>query len=126
MHHAVLYLRTPGSQWLHEYPKNTPFVPTPREGTEGRSSDGDRTAEGSLADEWLVGYVPGAPPYTLPDDTAFLVKAGSDFVLQLHYTTNGTAGTDLTRIGFTIAKQPPAKRDRKSTRLNSSHVRISY
>jgi len=110
MHHAVLYLRTPGSQWLHEYPKNVPFVPRPREGTEGRSSDGDRTAEGSLADEWLVGYVPGAPPYTLPDDTAFLIKAGSDFVLQLHYTANGTAGVDQTRIGLNIAKQAPGKR----------------
>jgi hypothetical protein len=110
MHHAVLYLRTPGSQWLHEYPKNVPFVPKPREGTEGRSSDGDRTAEGSLADEWIVGYVPGAPPYTLPDDTAFLVKAGSDFVLQLHYTANGTAGVDQTRIGLNLAKHTPGKR----------------
>jgi hypothetical protein len=110
MHHAVLYLRTPGSQWLHEYPKNVPFVPKPREGTEARSSDGDRTAEGSLADEWLVGYVPGAPPYTLPDDTAFLIKAGSDFVLQLHYTANGNPGTDQTRIGLNLAKHAPSKR----------------
>ncbi len=110
MHHAVLYLRTPGSQWLHEYPKNVPFVPKPREGTDGRSSDGDRTSEGTLADEWLVDYVPGAPPFTLPDDTAFLVKAGSDFVLQLHYTANGTEGADQTRIGLNIAKAPPAHR----------------
>src|SRR5215471_7723757 len=110
MHHAVLFVRTPGSQWLHEYPKGVPFVPKPREGTEARSSDGDRTAEGSLADEWIVGYVPGAPPYRLPEDSAFLIKAGSDFVLQLHYTANGTAGSDLTRIGLNIAKTPPAKR----------------
>jgi hypothetical protein len=110
MHHAVVYLRMPGSQWLHEYPKGEPFVPKAREGTDGRSSDGDRTSEGSLADEWLVGYVPGAPPYRLPDDTAFLVKAGSDFVLQLHYTANGTAGSDLTRIGLTLAKAPPSQR----------------
>jgi hypothetical protein len=110
MHHAVLYLRTPGSQWLHEYPKGVPFVPKPREGTEGRSSDGDRQTEGSLADEWLAGYVPGSRPYALPEDTAFLVKAGSDFVLQLHYTANGSAGTDLTRIGLTLSKQAPARR----------------
>jgi len=110
MHHAVLYLRTPGSQWLHEYPKGVAFVPKPREGTEGRSSDGDRTTEGSLADEWLADYVPGAPPFTLPDDTAFLVKAGSDFVLQLHYTANGTAGADQTRIGLNIAKTAPSRR----------------
>jgi len=110
MHHAVLYLRTPGSKWLHEYPKGVPFVPSPREGTEGRSSDGDRTQEGTLADEWLVGYVPGAPPYTLPKDMAFLVKAGSDFVLQLHYTTNGKALADQTRIGLNLAKTSPRRR----------------
>ena len=110
MHHAVLYERTPDSKWLREYPVGVPFVPAPRPGTKQRSSDGDRTSEGSLADEWLVGYVPGAPPYTLPPDTAFLVKANSDFVLQLHYTANGTAGTDQTRIGLVLAKTPPAKR----------------
>ena len=110
MHHAVLYLRTPGSKWLREYPKGEPFVPKPRDGQEARSSDGDRTTEGSIADEWLVSYAPGTPPYTLPDDTAFLVKAGSDFVLQLHYTANGTAGSDQTRIGLNLAKTPPSHR----------------
>jgi hypothetical protein len=110
MHHAVLYARTPESKWLREYPVGVPFVPAPRPGTKQRSSDGDRTSEGSLADEWLVGYVPGAPPYTLPPSTAFLVKAGSDFVLQLHYTANGTAGSDQSRIGMVLSKEPPAKR----------------
>jgi hypothetical protein len=110
MHHAVLYVRTPGSKWLRHYPIGVPFVPAPRPGTVQRSSDGDRTIEGSLADELLVAYAPGAQPYTLPPDTAFLVKAGSDFVLQLHYTTNGTAGSDRSRIGLILSKTPPAKR----------------
>ena len=110
MHHAVLYERTKDSKWLREYPVGVPFVPAPRPGTKQRSSDGDRTSEGSLADEWLVGYVPGAPPYTLPPGTAFLVKAGSDFVLQLHYTANGTEGSDLSKIGMVLSKTPPAKR----------------
>ncbi len=110
MHHAVLYERTPDSQWLREYPVGVPFVPAPRPGKPQRSSDGDRVSEGSLADEWLVGYVPGAPPYTLPPSTAFLVKAHADFVLQLHYTANGTAGVDQTRIGMTLAKTPPDRR----------------
>jgi hypothetical protein len=110
MHHAVLYERTSDSKWLREYPVGVPFVPAPRPGTKQRSSDGDRTSEGSLADEWLVGYVPGAPPYTLPPSTAFLVKAGSDFVLQLHYTANGTEGSDQTKIGMVLSKAPPARR----------------
>jgi hypothetical protein len=39
-----------------------------------------------------------------------LLKAGSDIVLQLHYTTNGKPARDRSRIGFVFSKQPPAKR----------------
>jgi hypothetical protein len=110
VHHIVLYERQAGSKWLREYPMGVPFVPEPREGSKGRTSDGDRTIEGSLADQWLVGYAPGTQPYNLPADTAFRIKAGSDFVLQVHYTTNGTPGADRTKIGMVFSKTPPAKR----------------
>jgi hypothetical protein len=109
-HHSILFARTPGSKWLAGYPTGVPFVPAPRPGSKHRSSDGDRTIEGSLADEWIVGYVPGQRPWTLPEDTAFLVKAGSDFVLQLHYTPNGKAASDLTRVGLIFSKTAPAHR----------------
>ena len=110
MHHAILFTRTPGSQWLAEYPKGVPFVPAVRPGTKHRSSDGDRLAEGSLADEWIVDYVPGKLPVQLPEDTAMLIKAGSEFVLQIHYTPNGKAVSDQTEIGLVFSKTPPAKR----------------
>jgi hypothetical protein len=110
VHHIVLYERQPGSKWLREYPVGVPFVPAPRAGRTQRSSDGDRTAEGSIADEWLVGYAPGTQPYTLPAGTAFRIAAGADFVLQIHYTTNGTPGADKSRIGLVFAKTPPTKR----------------
>jgi hypothetical protein len=38
------------------------------------------------------------------------VKAGSDFVLQFHYTTNGTPATDRSKIGLVFAKSAPKKR----------------
>ena len=110
VHHIVLYERVAGSKWLREYPIGQPFVPAARPGTKGRSSDGDRTAEGSLADQWLVGYAPGTQPYRMPEGTAFRISAGSDFVLQVHYTTNGTPGADRSRIGLVFAKTPPTKR----------------
>ena len=110
VHHIVLYERQAASKWLREYPIGTPFVPAPREGTKQRSSDGDRIAEGSLADEWLVGYAPGTQPYILPPGTAFRVSAGSDFVLQIHYTTNGKPGSDRSKIGLVFSKTPPTKR----------------
>ena len=39
-----------------------------------------------------------------------LVPAGSDIIISLHYTANGTNVVDRTRIGFTVAKTPPAKK----------------
>jgi hypothetical protein len=56
-------------------------------------------------------YLPGA---TFDDYRAWnagkLVPAGSDIIVSLHYTTNGKAVTDRTKIGFTVAKTPPAKK----------------
>ena len=39
--------------------------------------------------------------------------------LQLHYTANGTAGTDRTRVGLIFAKQPPEQEMRVSQFLNA-------
>jgi hypothetical protein len=56
-------------------------------------------------------YVPGAPPmdYRLYD-AAKLIPAGCDLLVQIHYTPNGAATSDQTRIGFTLAKEEPANR----------------
>jgi hypothetical protein len=56
-------------------------------------------------------YLPGA---NYDDYRAWnagkLVPAGSDLVVSLHYTTNGKAVTDRTKIGFTVAKTPPPRK----------------
>jgi hypothetical protein len=55
-------------------------------------------------------YDPGAAPVDYrPYHAGKLIPAGSDLVIQMHYTTNGTAATDQTRIGFTVAKEAPAR-----------------
>lgn len=56
-------------------------------------------------------YVPGVQPvdYRMYN-AAKLVRKGDDFLIQMHYTPNGTATTDQTRVGFTIAKEKPARR----------------
>ena len=41
---------------------------------------------------------------------AQLIRAHADLVVQLHYTPNGTEIADITRIGFTLAKEPPQRR----------------
>jgi hypothetical protein len=41
---------------------------------------------------------------------AQLFRAHSDLVVQLHYTPDGKEVTDVSRIGFTLAKEPPQRR----------------
>ena len=57
----------------------------------------------------LGGTAPGDPPNVFPKGTAKLIKAGSNLVLQMHYTPNGEATTDRTRIGFIFAREPVQK-----------------
>ncbi len=53
---------------------------------------------------------------------AKLVKAGSDFIFQMHYTANGKAGADRSRIGVIFAKQPPKERVFTANATNSKFV----
>jgi hypothetical protein len=39
-----------------------------------------------------------------------LVPAGSDIIVSLHYTANGSTVVDRSKIGFTVAKTPPSKK----------------
>jgi hypothetical protein len=41
---------------------------------------------------------------------AKLIKAGSDIILQMHYTANGKPEKDRTTVGFLFAKEPPSQR----------------
>lgn len=56
-------------------------------------------------------YLPGLPYEDYRHMNAgFFVPAGSDMIFSLHYTTNGLAAIDKSRIGFTVTNVPPAKR----------------
>lgn len=120
VHHVIAFVRPPGSKWLQDAQPGVVFVPKKAE--ERKSEDGQagqaqaqpqrrRADEGSGGNdqEFLVGYAPGLQPADL-HDSATLIRAGSDLVLQLHYTANGTEGMDKTRIGLIFAKTPPVHR----------------
>jgi len=68
-------------------------------------------AKPGMSNEYLAGYSPGMQPERFDiDHSAKLIRAGSDIVLQLHYTPNRkTAMTDRTKVGLTLAKEAPAK-----------------
>jgi mono/diheme cytochrome c family protein len=104
VHHAVVYVRPAGSPWLRHAPVGKPFTASMLTTEEDR-----RDAMWTDSDILLV-YAPGSTPDNWAHGMAKYVPAGADLVFQMHYTTNGKAGTDVTRIGLRFAKEEPKKR----------------
>jgi hypothetical protein len=114
VHHVVVYEREKDSLFMKNAKPGIPFYPPGRKGTPPPTEDkGQGIFEFQAQNKGteIIGlYVPGGPGYECNPGQARLMKAGSDLVLQLHYTTNGTAATDKTRIGIVFAKEPPKER----------------
>jgi len=102
VHHMIAFVREPGSQWLKSAEPGVFFV--------APKSKDDTADTSALPSDFLVGYAPGQPPEMLPPGQAKLIKAGSDLVLEIHYTTNGTASRDRSKFGLVFAQQPPRER----------------
>ena len=106
VHHVVVYIREPNSKWLRgEATPGVPFVP-PTKTADGKP----RSDIGGGGSDILTIYTPGNSPDVWRPGLAKLIKAGSDLVFQLHYTANGKAGEDQSRVGVVFAKEPPAER----------------
>jgi hypothetical protein len=95
IHHVIAFVRAPGSNWMKGATPGVPYVPKRGEGGSG---------------EYLVGYAPGEVPLMLAAGRAKLIQAGSDIVLQVHYTANGKEAIDRTSVGFVFAKGPVTQR----------------
>ncbi|MBC8166488.1 MAG: thiol-disulfide isomerase, partial [Bryobacteraceae bacterium] len=100
VHHVIAYLREPGSKWLEGAPVGQP-VP--------KRIPGQKTNDSGQRDS-LGGFAPGVPQLPAVPGRARLVKAGTDLVLEMHYTTNGKPATDLTKVGVIFAKEAPIER----------------
>ncbi len=109
VHHVVMLARPPDSDYLADLKPGIAYVP-PQKETPHRPDTG-QGALGITSGAEIVGvYVPGGVPYQLKPGLARLVPKGSDLIFQMHYTTNGKAAADRTRVGFVFAKQPPQYR----------------
>jgi len=104
VHHAVVYIRPPNSPWLRRAPQGKPFTASIL------STEQDRRDAMWTDSDILLVYAPGSSPDNWPGGMAKLIPAGSDLVFQMHYTTNGRPGTDITQIGLRFAKAPPTQR----------------
>jgi hypothetical protein len=129
VHHIIAFIREPGSPWLKDAKPGEPFVPAAairearerarkrqesgqaqpaRQGQQQRR-DGGGDGGGNFGD-MLCGYAPGLPPQSVKPGQAKLVKAGSDIILQIHYTANGKPGRDRSRIGLVFTDEKPTQR----------------
>ena len=68
------------------------------------------TRGGEQFSDMLIGYAPGVPYINFDDDTAFLLKAGSKFRFQVHYTTSGKEAEDVDTLGLKFRKDKPKYR----------------
>jgi hypothetical protein len=100
VHHMVIFIREPQSKWLREAQPGVPFVPP----------GGNMFNIGGGGSEILMAYTPGHIPEMWGAGRGRLIKAGSDLVLQVHYTASGKETDDQTKMGLVFSKQKPAER----------------
>ena len=104
VHHAVVYIRPPESNWLRGAPVGVPF-------TASTLHDPHLMHEAHFTtSDLLLVYAPGSSPESFPEGMAKFIPAHSDLIFQMHYTTNGHASMDQTSLGLVFAKQPPKQR----------------
>jgi hypothetical protein len=104
VHHAVVYIRPPESNWLRGAPVGVPF-------TASTLHDPHLMHDAhSTTSDLLLVYAPGSSPESFPAGMAKFIPAHSDLIFQMHYTTNGRAASDQTSLGLVFAKEAPKKR----------------
>jgi hypothetical protein len=121
VHHSVVYARDQDLQYGKKAPYGEFFQIA---GEDVRGILKDRIAarrtmfSNSMEPEHLQVFAPGADPILLKPGQARLIRAGSDIIFEMHYTTNGKEATDRSKVGLVFAKQPPTERVR-TIRLNN-------
>jgi hypothetical protein len=95
VHHIIVTVRYPNSRQAR--------------GTQPSNQD-ERPDRGEDSDGRLVGWAPGEAPLILRPGHAKLIKKGSDLIFQVHYTTNGEPGKDISSVGLIFSKVPVEKR----------------
>ncbi len=117
VHHALAFYRaTPDMQRAPVLRPNRDQMvlpPPPKQGT--RPQREDRTP-GRL----LATYAPGTNPQILRPGTAIRLEPGGVIELQMHYTTNGKAATDRTRVGLQFSTDPSPREVRVTHFMNGT------
>jgi hypothetical protein len=113
VHHILAFIREPGNPWLRNMPKGVAFTPKEEMEKQAQAQGGGRRqggGDGGGLGDMVAGYAPGTLPNILKPGQAKLIPAGSDIVLQIHYTATGKASTDMSEVGLIFATTRPTER----------------
>jgi hypothetical protein len=121
VHHVVAYIQPPSASVPHgvfiwdQKQRDANGVATPGQAflNARMIADNGQQVNGRdiLSGEVSSVYVPGGQPQDFSaHGAAILIPANSDLVINVHYQTTGKAVSEHTRVGFTVAKEPPALR----------------
>jgi hypothetical protein len=103
VHHIIAFVREPGSNYFKDQKPGVFFEAPP-------AKTDEKTDTSTLPSDFLVGYAPGQPAEILQPGQGKLIKAGSDIVFEVHYTPNGKAVMDQTKLGLVLARETPKDR----------------
>ncbi len=124
VHHIVLFARPKGSKVVSDARPGIPFVPKRDEKSRkehpAQSDLGFLYAINTQSYEMVAVYVPGGIAFRTLPGQARLIPAGADLIFQMHYTANGKAGTDRSKVGSRFAAGPPRERVVNAFLLNDT------
>ena len=100
VHHMKAWVRPTGSHWMQDAVPGVPYA-------SAALKQNDLSEGNDIVGKYNPGL--GAQSFDV-GGSAKLVPKGSDIVFEVHYTANGEAGIDRSKIGLVFAKQPPATR----------------
>src|SRR4029453_8200564 len=99
-----------GSRFMAGVKSGSAFAPPSEKRREGQDTGQGMFYALNGSVEMVSVYAPGSDAYLTRPGQARLIKAGSDLVFQMHYTANGKAQADRSRVGIVFAKKPPQER----------------
>ena len=116
VHHVLVFCKDPEAA-----PRPAAYavlIPKPLFNRPGDDPDHPKPAPNLSPGSLIATTAPGTNAIDLGPGRAMRIRAGSTLVLQIHYTANGTAASDLTRVGVIYAKEPPRQEIRNGAFTN--------
>jgi|SRR6185503_627442 len=121
VHHVLMYYwAAPDPKVPRQPPVLVPNREQSRIPDTGSSGRSPRRPPAGMQPRLVATYAPGTNPQTMPGGAAIRLEPGGVIELQMHYTTNGTAAKDKTRVGLFLANEPAPREVRISQFLNAT------